>query len=281
MLRLSPPGFERFFQSPVLAGDLRRRRSQRGREPGAVRPRQLLRDARAGQPDRRRRRAGASRRRRADRLRPARRRRGSASTSPKPAPASAPRPWSTTGRARRVGDVKPGDVAVGRGVRRRGMVPRDRHHAGARPGRGRRARARPSARRGPPARASASISTTARSCGARTRAREVMRPLASMADVLIANEEDIQACLGLEVHGADVAGGRLDLAGYRDVAERVVREFGVEAGGHHAARELLGEPQRLERGALRRRRRASSTRASATTSRWSIGLAAATVSLPG
>jgi 2-dehydro-3-deoxygluconokinase len=60
------------------------------------------------------------------------------------------------------------------------------------------------------------------------RAREVMRPLASMVDVIIANEEDIQACLGLEVHGADVTAGRLDLAGYRDVAARVVREFGVK-----------------------------------------------------
>jgi 2-dehydro-3-deoxygluconokinase len=60
------------------------------------------------------------------------------------------------------------------------------------------------------------------------RAREVMRPLASMVDVVIANEEDIQACLGLEVHGADVTAGQLDMGGYRDVAQRVVHEFGVK-----------------------------------------------------
>jgi len=60
-----------------------------------------------------------------------------------------------------------------------------------------------------------------------SRAREVMRPLAARADVLIANEEDIQASLGLEVHGADVTGGRLDVAGYKAVAERVAREFDV------------------------------------------------------
>jgi 2-dehydro-3-deoxygluconokinase len=60
------------------------------------------------------------------------------------------------------------------------------------------------------------------------RARDVMRPLASMVDVVIANEEDIQACLGLEVHGADVTAGQLDMGGYRDVAQRVVREFGVK-----------------------------------------------------
>ena len=60
------------------------------------------------------------------------------------------------------------------------------------------------------------------------RAREVMRPLASMVDVIIANEEDIQSCLGLAVHGADVTAGVLDVAAYREVAARVVAEFGVK-----------------------------------------------------
>jgi 2-dehydro-3-deoxygluconokinase len=60
------------------------------------------------------------------------------------------------------------------------------------------------------------------------RAQAVMRPLAAMVDLVIANEEDIQACLGLEVAGADVTGGSLDIAGYRDVAARVVKEFGVK-----------------------------------------------------
>jgi 2-dehydro-3-deoxygluconokinase len=62
----------------------------------------------------------------------------------------------------------------------------------------------------------------------KTRAREVMRPLVARADVLIANEEDIQASLGLEVRGTDVTGGRLDAAGYRAVAEQVAEEFGVK-----------------------------------------------------
>jgi 2-dehydro-3-deoxygluconokinase len=60
------------------------------------------------------------------------------------------------------------------------------------------------------------------------RAREVMRPLAAMVDVLIANEEDIQACLGLEVHGADIIGGQLEVTGFADVAARVAREFRVQ-----------------------------------------------------
>ncbi|MFB3854836.1 MAG: PfkB family carbohydrate kinase [Vicinamibacterales bacterium] len=58
------------------------------------------------------------------------------------------------------------------------------------------------------------------------RAREVMRPLASLADLVVANEEDIQASLGLEVRGSDVVTGQLDVSGYREVAERVAGEFG-------------------------------------------------------
>lgn len=60
------------------------------------------------------------------------------------------------------------------------------------------------------------------------RAQEVMRPLAAMVDVIIANEEDIQACLGLSVRGADVTGGQFDVTGYRDVAGRLVQESGVK-----------------------------------------------------
>jgi len=61
----------------------------------------------------------------------------------------------------------------------------------------------------------------------RARAQEVMRALAARADVLMANEEDIQASLGLEVPGADLTGGHLDVGGYRMVAERVADQFGV------------------------------------------------------
>ena len=58
-------------------------------------------------------------------------------------------------------------------------------------------------------------------------AQRVMRPLMAFVDLVIANEEDIQSVLGLTVPGADVTQGTLDLDGYRDVAERVAREFGV------------------------------------------------------
>jgi 2-dehydro-3-deoxygluconokinase len=58
-------------------------------------------------------------------------------------------------------------------------------------------------------------------------AQRTMRPLMRFVDVVVANEEDIQSVLGLEVAGADVTKGSLNLDGYRDVAARVVGEFGV------------------------------------------------------
>ncbi len=58
-------------------------------------------------------------------------------------------------------------------------------------------------------------------------AQAVMRPLMAHVDLVIANEEDIQSVLGLEVPGADVTRGELNVDGYRKVAERVTREFGV------------------------------------------------------
>ena len=58
------------------------------------------------------------------------------------------------------------------------------------------------------------------------QAQAAMRPLMRDVDVVIANEEDLQAVLGVHVAGADVASGALDVAGYRAAAERVTREFG-------------------------------------------------------
>ena len=58
-------------------------------------------------------------------------------------------------------------------------------------------------------------------------AQRVMRPLVALADVVIANEEDLQAVLGIPIEHADVIGGVLNVAGYRAAAERVASEFGV------------------------------------------------------
>lgn len=60
------------------------------------------------------------------------------------------------------------------------------------------------------------------------QAQEAMRPLVRDIDVLIANEEDLQATLGIQVAGVHVAGGRLDVQAYRAAAERVTTELGVK-----------------------------------------------------
>jgi len=57
------------------------------------------------------------------------------------------------------------------------------------------------------------------------RAREVNRELARHIDVMIGNEEDFTACLGLEVEGADDSLSELDTASFRSMIERASAEF--------------------------------------------------------
>ena len=58
------------------------------------------------------------------------------------------------------------------------------------------------------------------------QAQATMRPLMAQVDVVVANEEDIQAVLGLQVPETDVTSGHLNLEGYRQVAEELTRTFG-------------------------------------------------------
>jgi 2-dehydro-3-deoxygluconokinase len=58
------------------------------------------------------------------------------------------------------------------------------------------------------------------------RAQEVMGPLMRDVDVVIANEEDLQSVLGVHVPGTDVTSGQLNIDGFRQAAERVTRDFG-------------------------------------------------------
>ena len=58
------------------------------------------------------------------------------------------------------------------------------------------------------------------------QAQATMRPLMRDVDLVIANEEDLQSVLGVHVAGAAVGRGVLDIAAYRDAAERVARAFG-------------------------------------------------------
>ncbi|MCP4295025.1 MAG: sugar kinase, partial [Proteobacteria bacterium] len=55
-------------------------------------------------------------------------------------------------------------------------------------------------------------------------APEVMNELVKYVDVAIANEEDCQKCLGLE-SDADVSTGDLGLDRYKDISDRVLKQF--------------------------------------------------------
>lgn len=58
-------------------------------------------------------------------------------------------------------------------------------------------------------------------------AQKTMRPLAAMADLLIANEEDLQASLGIPVPHVDVTTGAVAADRYRDAAAQVATELSV------------------------------------------------------
>jgi 2-dehydro-3-deoxygluconokinase len=57
-------------------------------------------------------------------------------------------------------------------------------------------------------------------------AQTVMGPMMRNVDVVIANEEDLQSVLGVHIPGTNVRAGQLDLEGFRFGAEHVTREFG-------------------------------------------------------
>lgn len=59
------------------------------------------------------------------------------------------------------------------------------------------------------------------------QARETMRPMMRGVDVVIANEEDLQSVLGVHVPETDVTSGQLNLEGFRQAAEEVSRDFGA------------------------------------------------------
>ena len=58
------------------------------------------------------------------------------------------------------------------------------------------------------------------------QARAVMGPMMRQVDVVIANEEDLQSVLGVHVPGTDVTSGQLNIDGFRQAAAHVTRDFG-------------------------------------------------------
>jgi 2-dehydro-3-deoxygluconokinase len=60
-----------------------------------------------------------------------------------------------------------------------------------------------------------------------SEAQVVMRPLVTGVDVVIANEEDLQSCLGIEVPDTDVTTGSLAVDGYRAAARELCESLHV------------------------------------------------------
>jgi 2-dehydro-3-deoxygluconokinase len=58
------------------------------------------------------------------------------------------------------------------------------------------------------------------------QAQQTIRPLMRSVDLVVGNEEDLQASLGYDVPGANVLDGRVNPSAYRDVARRVSEELG-------------------------------------------------------
>jgi 2-dehydro-3-deoxygluconokinase len=59
-----------------------------------------------------------------------------------------------------------------------------------------------------------------------SQAQAVMGPLMRQVDIVIANEEDLQSVLGVKVPGTDVTSGHLNIEGFREAAQQVTRDFG-------------------------------------------------------
>lgn len=64
-----------------------------------------------------------------------------------------------------------------------------------------------------------------KSIGGKTKAQEVNRRLAPLADIMIGNEEDFTAALGFHVAGLDEHHAKLDGSAFKQMIEKVVNEY--------------------------------------------------------
>lgn len=61
--------------------------------------------------------------------------------------------------------------------------------------------------------------------GGQKRAQEVNKQIAPYVDVMIGNEEDFTACLGLEVEGVDDNISKIDITAFRRMIEKAIQTF--------------------------------------------------------
>ncbi|HPU64403.1 MAG TPA: sugar kinase [Limnochordia bacterium] len=66
----------------------------------------------------------------------------------------------------------------------------------------------------------------------RERAGQVMSRLLQHVDVCIANEEDAEAVFGIR-SGSDISAGRINVEGFRQVAQQLIDRFGLQLVGSH------------------------------------------------
>ena len=64
-----------------------------------------------------------------------------------------------------------------------------------------------------------------RSIGGAERAREVNREIVGFVDVLLGNEEDFTACLGLEVKGFDASKSKIETASFREMMLKLTKAY--------------------------------------------------------
>jgi 2-dehydro-3-deoxygluconokinase len=62
----------------------------------------------------------------------------------------------------------------------------------------------------------------------REKAGEVMGKLMEFVDVCISNEEDAHDVFGIQASGSDVASGKINHDGYREVAAALIKKFGLK-----------------------------------------------------
>ena len=64
-----------------------------------------------------------------------------------------------------------------------------------------------------------------KSIGGKARAQEVNREIARHVDVMIGNEEDFTACLGMEVEGVDEHISKIDVSAFKGMIRRAVAAY--------------------------------------------------------
>src|SRR5207244_4105416 len=64
-----------------------------------------------------------------------------------------------------------------------------------------------------------------KSIGGQKKAQEVNREIAKHVDVMIGNEEDFTACLGLQVEGADEQLSKIEVTAFKKMIEKAVAEY--------------------------------------------------------